>query len=229
MAIQDVQLISLTVRRGSVLALDEVDARLPAAATTALTGANGSGKSTLLDVLAGVLPLTGGRVSGLGSASIAYVPQHSAVTDDLPITVGETVAMGRWRDRGLLRRLRASDRAVVVESAERMGLGALLSAPLSRLSGGQRQRVLVAQGLACRADVLLVDEPTASVDQVTREALLDALDSEAARGAIVVHATHDRLAIERSHAVLALEAGRVDRHSAVAVPRPQGERPVTVG
>ena len=158
----------LTVRRGAVTALDEVTTGLPAAAVTALVGPNGSGKSTLLDVLAGVLPPTGGRVRGLVRLSVAYVPQHSAVTPDLPITVAETVAMGRWRERGLLGRLRAEDRAVVDRCVELMGLGDLLVAPLSRLSGGQRQRALVAQGLACRADVLLVDEPTACVDFSTR-------------------------------------------------------------
>ena len=204
-----VQLTSLTVRRGSTTALDDVTAAFPAGCLTAVTGANGSGKSTLLDVLAGVLAPTAGRVTGLDGAAVAYVPQHSAVTDDLPITVGETVAMGRWRDRGLWGRLRADDRALVHACAATMGLTDLLGTPLAALSGGQRQRTLVAQGLAARADVLLVDEPTASVDEATRWAVLDALDAEAARGAVVVHATHDTAAMDRATAVLPLATGRV--------------------
>ena len=209
----------LTVRRGAVLALEDVDAHLPGAAVTALVGPNGSGKSTLLDVLAGVLPPTAGRVRGLARLSVAYVPQHSAVTPDLPITVAETVTMGRWRERGLLGRLRAEDRAVVDRCVELMGLGDLLVAPLSRLSGGQRQRALVAQGLASRADVLLVDEPTAGVDDATRQALLGALAAEAARGAVVVHATHDEQAVARADHLLALRNGRVDAHPAVLLRR----------
>ncbi|WP_222195153.1 ATP-binding cassette domain-containing protein [Modestobacter italicus] len=205
-----VRLAELSVRRGPTLALADVDAAFPAGSTTALVGHNGSGKSTLLDVLAGALPATGGRVTGLAGVPVAYVPQHSAVTPDLPITVGETIAMGRWRERGLLGRLRPGDRAVVAECAALLGLTALLAAPLSRLSGGQRQRALVAQGLAARAAVLLVDEPTAGVDDATRRALLAALGAEAARGAVVVHATHDEEAIARADHVLALRDGRVD-------------------
>ena len=203
-----VELEELTVRRGATLALDAVSARLPTGGTTVLVGANGAGKSTLLDVLAGALTPTSGRVTGLRGARAGYVPQRSAVPDDLPITVAETVAMGRWRDRGLLCRLRAADRAVVAECTERMGLQELLGTPLAHLSGGQRQRVLLAQGLACRADVLLVDEPTAGVDEATRHAVLDALAAEAARGAVVVHATHDAAAVDRADHVLALTAGR---------------------
>jgi len=204
-----VQLELLTVRRGATLALDAVSATFPAAATTALVGANGSGKSTLLEVVAGTLAPTSGRAVVRQSAGIAYVPQHSTVPDELPITVAETVTMGRWRERGLLGRLRAADRAVVAECAARMGLQDLLARPLATLSGGQRQRALVAQGLACRADVLLVDEPTASVDEATRLAVLDALAAEAARGAVVVHATHDAASIDRADHVLTLSAGRV--------------------
>ena len=215
MDVPAVRLEQLTVRRGTTLALDRVDAVFPAAAVTVLVGPNGSGKSTLLDVLAGALPATTGRVLGLRQLTVAYVPQHSALTPDLPITVAETVAMGRWRDRGLLGRLRSSDRAVIARSVELMGLQDLLAAPLSRLSGGQRQRALVAQGLATRADVLLVDEPTAGVDDATRHALLSALAGEAARGAVVVHATHDELAVARADHLLALGSGRVtDRRGA---------------
>ncbi|WP_369138130.1 zinc ABC transporter ATP-binding protein AztA [Modestobacter versicolor] len=212
-----VQLRSLSVRRGPTLALDDVTAGFPAAATTVLTGPNGSGKSTLLDVLAGTLAPTGGQVTGLSRGSVAYVPQHSAVPEQLPITVGEVVAMGRWRERGLLGRLRPADRALVAECTERMGLADLLAKPLAELSGGQRQRVLVAQGLACRADVLLVDEPTSSVDEATRSAVLDALAAEAARGVVVVHATHDAAAVDRADHVLALRGGRVDATGRSAV------------
>ncbi|WP_346619447.1 zinc ABC transporter ATP-binding protein AztA [Blastococcus montanus] len=219
MAVRTVHLQSLTVRREAALVLDGVDAVLPAGSTTALVGANGSGKSTLLDALAGVLAPAGGSITGLEQATVAYIPQHSTVPDDLPVTVGETVAMGRWRERGLLGRLRASDRAVVDECVQRMGLGDLVRVPLARLSGGQRQRALVAQGLACRADVLLVDEPTANVDGTTRGALLDALAAEAARGAVVLHATHDAVAVERADQVLALRAGRLHRRPGTATVR----------
>ena len=200
----------LTVRRGEVLALDGVDARLPAGAVTAVVGPNGAGKSTLLDVLAGVRQPASGRVHGPGRLTVAYVPQRSAVPDDLPLTVRDAVTMGRWRERGPWRRLRGCDRDLVAAAADRLGLTALLDAPLSAVSGGQRQRALVAQGLVARADVLLVDEPTAGVDAATQVAVLEALAGEAARGAVVVHATHEPGAVAAADRVLALAAGRVD-------------------
>jgi ABC-type Mn2+/Zn2+ transport system ATPase subunit len=72
-----------------------------------------------------------------------------------------------------------------------MGVSHLADEPLGALSGGQRQRVLIAQSLAWRADVLVLDEPTAGLDVAGRELLLDALAQERARGAAVVVCTHD--------------------------------------
>ncbi|GHE07064.1 zinc ABC transporter ATP-binding protein AztA [Klenkia taihuensis] len=206
-----VDLDRLCVRRGDVHALADVTARLRPGVVTALVGHNGAGKSTLLDVLAGVRPPTSGRVLGLRGRSVAYVPQRSAVPDDLPVTVGDVLAMGRWREVGPWRRLGAADRALVAQVADRLELAGLLRRPLSSVSGGQRQRALVGQGLVARADVLLVDEPTAGVDTGTREALLAAIADEAGRGALVVHATHEQAAVDRAGAVLALDAGRLAR------------------
>lgn len=205
-----VSLEELTVRRGDVLALAGLTAQLPAGAVTALVGANGAGKSTLLDVLAGVLRPSGGRVRGLDERTVAYVPQRSAVPDDLPVTLADTIAMGRWRELGLWRRLRPSDRDLVADTAQRLGLTGLLSAPLSSVSGGQRQRALLAQGLVAQAEVLLVDEPTAGVDAVTQSAILEALAGEAARGAVVVHATHEARAVAHADHVLSLARGRLE-------------------
>ena len=201
----------LTVRRGETLALSEVSATL-SPGVTALTGPNGAGKSTLLNVLAGVRRPTSGRVTGLSGRSVAYVPQRSAVPDDLPVTVADTLAMGRWRELGAWRRLRRSDRELIEQTAGLLGLAPVLAAPLSSVSGGQRQRALVGQGLVARADVLLVDEPTAGVDADTQAAVLHALTLEVRRGVVVVHATHEPAAVDHADSVLSLRAGRVDAH-----------------
>ncbi len=200
----------LTVQRGSTTALEAVTAELPACCVTALVGPNGAGKSTLLDVLAGVLAPTSGCVERPRGLTVAYVPQHSAVSPDLPLTVADTLAMGRWRERGPWRRLRREDREIVAACADRLGLTPLLDRPLSAVSGGQRQRALVAQGLVARADVLLVDEPTAGVDAATQAVVLEVLAGEADRGAAVVHATHESAAVDCADRVLALVSGRAD-------------------
>ncbi|MFC8532121.1 zinc ABC transporter ATP-binding protein AztA [Nocardia sp. NPDC057227] len=188
--------------------LHGVHAVLPAGRVTALVGPNGSGKSTLLAVLAGVLAPTAGSVlQPLGRP--ALVLQHSAVPPTLPITVRETVAMGRWGERGWWRRLTRADRALVDESLEALGLAALAGRRLDTLSGGQRQRALLAQALAARSQLLLLDEPGTALDAEARSAVHTALDLAGERGVTVVHATHDRADALRADHCVALAAGRV--------------------
>lgn len=189
--------------------LHDITATLPGGRVTALTGPNGSGKSTLLAVLAGILTPTSGSVVRPGTRRPALVVQQQSIPPTLPITVAETVAMGRWARRGLWRRLTAADRAVIAECLARMDIADLADRRLDTLSGGQRQRVLLARALAQQSDLLLLDEPSTGLDSAAREAIGAALREAAASGVTVVHATHD-LAEARSadHCVL-LRDGRV--------------------
>lgn len=198
-----VDVTGLVVRRGDRTVLDGLDATFPAGAVTVLTGPNGSGKSTLLDAIAGVVTVHGGRVSGLPSGGVAHVTQSVSVTA-LPLTVRTTVTMGRWHGRAWWRPLGRDDRAVVQAELERMRIADLADRPLDALSGGQRQRTLVALGLAQRAPVLLVDEPTAGVDAASAELVVAALRAEADAGVVVVHAAHDAAAIAAADHVVRL-------------------------
>lgn len=193
----------LVARRGDRTVLDGLDATFPAGAVTVLTGPNGSGKSTLLDVLSGVLRPTAGRVSRLPAGGVAHVSQSVPPTT-LPLTVRATVSMGRWHRRAWWRPLGRDDRRVVDEQLRRMHVADLADRPLEELSGGQRQRTLVALGLAQQAPVLLVDEPTAGVDAASAALVVAALAAEAARGAVVVHAAHDPVAIAAADRVVRL-------------------------
>ncbi|QCR18309.1 metal ABC transporter ATP-binding protein [Agrococcus sp. SGAir0287] len=200
-------LAQVGARRDGVPVLDDVRCALPSGAVTAIVGDNGSGKSTLLEVLAGVLPHDG-TIAGLPERR-ALVVQRTDLGDRLPLTVRATVAMGLWRERGLVGRMRAADRARVDEALAIVGMRAFAHRPLAALSGGQRQRVLVAQGLVQRAPLTLLDEPTASADAASRDRIDAAMRTLADGGATVVVATHDRATLGRAdHAVL-LERGRV--------------------
>lgn len=117
--------------------------------------------------------------------------------------------MGRWRHRGLLRPLTRHDRAVVDTSMARMGITDLADRTLGDLSGGQRQRTFIAQGLAQRAPLLLLDEPLSSVDTTT-VALIDRAVHEVTRaGTTVVIATHHRHQADGAGRVIVLDHGRV--------------------
>jgi ABC-type Mn2+/Zn2+ transport system ATPase subunit len=165
--------------------------------TLAVLGTNGSGKSTLVKTLVGLLPPVAGTAAVLGGAPgaaparVAYLGQVAPSGFVLPLRAADVVAMGRFADRGLLGRMRAEDRRIVAESLGRMGAAHLAGAPLEDLSGGQRQRVHIAQALAWRADVIVLDEPTAGLDVAGRDLLDRALAAERERGVAVVMCTHD--------------------------------------
>jgi len=198
-----VHLDRVTAVLGDRTVLDMLDVTFPAGAVTALTGPNGSGKSTLLDVVADVVRPTVGRVTGLPSDGVAYVTQSVPPTT-LPLTVRAAVMMGRWRHRSWWRPLGRADRAIVDAQLERMAITDLADRPVEELSGGQRQRTLVALGLAQRAGVLLVDEPTAGVDTESAALVVAALADEAAAGVVVVHAAHDPAAIAAADRIVTL-------------------------
>ncbi|MET9863545.1 zinc ABC transporter ATP-binding protein AztA [Streptomyces smyrnaeus] len=189
--------------------LRQLTASIPGSATTAVVGPNGSGKSTLLSVLAGVRPLTSGSLDRSRTSRPCFVVQRSAVSDTLPLTVRETVTMGRWAHRGPWRRLTARDRSVVRDSMDRLGILDLAERQLGELSGGQRQRALVAQGLAQEADLFLLDEPTTGLDMAARESISTVLGAAAAEGVTVVQATHDLNAARESDHCLLLQDGRL--------------------
>ncbi|MGQ4618797.1 zinc ABC transporter ATP-binding protein AztA [Nocardia sp. R7R-8] len=192
--------------------LRKCTATIPGGQVTALVGPNGSGKSTLLGVLAGVITPTAGTVRRGHLRRPAFVLQHSGVPATLPITVGETVAMGRWAKRGAWRRLTRDDRAVVRACLDRMAITDLAERRLDSLSGGQRQRTLLAQALAQESDLLLLDEPTTGLDAAARQEISDAIHQVAAQGVTVVHATHRREDALRADCCLLMRDGRVAGH-----------------
>jgi ABC-type Mn2+/Zn2+ transport system ATPase subunit len=196
----------VVLARGRQVALQIDSLTLPSGAVTAVVGPNGSGKSTLLHAVAGLLePLVGElRVRG----SVAYVLQATEVNEQMPVTVGEVVTMGRYAVRGAIGRLRPEDRAAVAEAVERLELGDLLRRHLGELSGGQRQRVFVAQGLAQGADILLLDEPVTGLDLASAHRIREVVGEEKAAGRTVVVATHD-LAEAATADHLVLVAGHV--------------------
>ncbi len=179
---------------------DGVSFRVDAGEALAILGPNGAGKTTLLRILAGILrPATGivrvdGRdVHGMTPVDralrVAYVPQ--GVDPTVPFTVFETVLMGRYAHlRG--RWEREADREAARRAIATMGLDRVVDRPMARLSGGERQRTMIAAALAQEAPVLLMDEPTTSLDLRARWetlGLLERLRVEEARTLVVV--THD--------------------------------------
>ena len=163
----------------------------------ALIGTNGSGKSTLLKTIVGLLPVLKGNLDVFGKAPgespkrIAYLGQFHASAFVLPLRAIDVVRMGRFPEKGLLGRMTSEDNDIVRAAMVAMGVEQLADFPLRSMSGGQQQRVYLAQVLAHRADLLVLDEPTAGLDVGGRERYLQAIKDELCRGASIVVATHD--------------------------------------
>ncbi|WP_425838623.1 ATP-binding cassette domain-containing protein [Microbacterium sp. PA5] len=163
-----------------------------------VTGPSGAGKSTLLGLIGGLLQPTAGVRTSRGSVASAYVLQTHAVHPYL--RVWENVATA-W---GLPRRAMWARAERVLAAFD---LGALADRRGYELSGGQRQRLAVARAVASRADVIVADEPTGSLDAVNTARVLDALEAATRRGRAVVVATHDDHVRLRCHRVVELTPG----------------------
>ncbi len=192
----------LTLAHGDQVALSNVSLDLPRGSLVAVIGPNGSGKSTLLDAIAGLLKPTSGTIAA--ASDIAYVFQSTQTPLHLPLTVREVVTMGRYRRTGLLGRLGTDGRNAVDEAMERVDIADLADRQLHELSGGQRQRTLVAQGLAAKAEVLLLDEPMIGLDLVSRNRMLEVLETERRADRTVIFTTHDMAEAELADVVVLL-------------------------
>ncbi len=187
----------LVLRYGNHTALARSTFTIPLDGVTAVIGPNGSGKSTLLHALAGLVPVAEGRLRVLGGdpqqsrGQISYVLQSTVVPPSTPITVRETVGMGRYPRVGLFRRFGRADRARVADALRRMNIEDLAGRHLHELSGGQRQRVYVAQGLAQDHRVMLLDEPLTGLDLVSARTIDGLIHGDGHDGRTVVLTTHD--------------------------------------
>jgi tungstate transport system ATP-binding protein len=183
---------AVDVRFGRVTALQGVSLRIAAGERVALVGANGSGKSTLLRVLHGLVPVSSGQCSTVPARQQAMVFQRPHM---LRTSAQNNVALAQW-----LRGTRwAEARAHALLALERVGLQSVALQNARTLSGGQQQRVALARAWALHAKVLLLDEPTSSLDPHAKREV-EALMAEFAAGDRAAHA-HARNCIENAQPV----------------------------
>jgi ABC-2 type transport system ATP-binding protein len=199
---------------GHLRALDEFTLRVEPGEIAGLVGPNGAGKTTFVEVVTGLIrpdagSVTVGDVNALRHPRTArellgVCPQETALYPS--ITVAEHLRL--FGALGGLRR--AALRRAVSDIAEVMQLTEVLAKPAGLLSGGQRKRAQAATALVADRPLLLLDEPTAGADPLTRTALLGVITARAAAGAAVVYTTHYLPELAELGATIALaRAGRI--------------------
>jgi iron complex transport system ATP-binding protein len=218
--------VSLLETRGLVVrygrrpaALDGVSCAVRGGELLAVVGPNGSGKTTLVRVISGLLRPEHGKVTVDGRALahwrraelagvVAVVPQGEAVT--FPLRVDETVMLGRYARLGPLAAPGAADHAAVSEALARCDVAELAGRTIDTLSGGEWQRVRLARALAQEPRVLVLDEPTTSLDirhEMELFELVRGLVDGGLAGLVITH--HINLAARYADRMLLLSAGRV--------------------
>ncbi|MGD9159555.1 MAG: ABC transporter ATP-binding protein [Desulfobacteraceae bacterium] len=161
-----------------------------------IIGPNGGGKTTLLRTILGLVKPSNGEIRVFGTSperarkQIGYVPQMMEVEKDFPISVRDTVLMGRLYHKGLFRGHNKKDYMQVDRSLEIVEMSEMKNRKTGSLSGGERQRVMIARALASEPELLLLDEPTASIDPKLKNDIYGLLNSLKHRMAIIL-VTHD--------------------------------------
>ncbi|ABD87544.1 ABC transporter ATP-binding protein [Rhodopseudomonas palustris] len=180
--------------------VEGIDLELRGGSTTCLMGPNGVGKTTLFKTLLGLQPALQGRVLIGGddvatlsreqiARRIAHVPQ--AYLGDPSHTVIDIVVMGRTARLGLFSAPGRDDVAAAWRALEALGIADIAERSADRISGGQRQLMLIARALVQDTELIVMDEPTASLDLGNRLALLDQIRTLAAQGLSLLVSTHE--------------------------------------
>jgi iron complex transport system ATP-binding protein len=215
----------VSVRFGARVALAGASFTARHGEVTALLGPNGAGKTTLLRAIAGLARYDGViAVDGIDACSldrrsrarhIGYVPQQSRL--DSPLSVFEVAAQGRYAHRDGLGALNLSDRSTIEDALRRTGAVDLAARSFLALSHGERRRVLIARALATGARLVLLDEPTASLDVRHALACFRVIRDLVEAGTTVVVALHDLdHALRFCDTAVLLESGRVAAHGAIS-------------
>ncbi len=186
---------------GGNVIIHDVDLDLREGDFMAVVGPNGGGKTTLFRTILGLIPPAAGSVEVMGlppakgCRDIGYVPQFGSFDRKYPALAREVVAMG-LRSRQTLNPFSGRDADGVREAMEYTGVTEFADRRIGDLSGGQLQRTLLARALVAKPRILMLDEPTASLDPEMRSGVYDILRKASSEGMTVMIITHDLDGVE---------------------------------
>lgn len=188
-----IHLKKLSVSYSHNQVISDLSCHFDAPSLWAIAGPNGAGKSTLLKNLLEIQKPTKGHIvfHGFCPCDVAYLAQQNQLDRRFPLTVGDTIAMGLFREVGVFQKYTYEQRVKMQRALEQVGLASFAKTPLQALSGGQFQRVLFARLILQDAPVIFLDEPFAGVDAQTMGDLMELLQLWVKEGRLVIAVLHD--------------------------------------
>jgi len=197
-----IEIKNLNFSYGPVSVLENANLSIGEREFISVVGPNGGGKTPLLKIILGLLDAQSGSVSLFGKAPavgrkwIGYLPQYANLDAKFPVTALDVVLMGLLGKTRMLGFYTKADRTAAHDMLARVGLHKLHDRPLSALSGGQKQRVLIARALVSDPRLLLLDEPSSSLDDYVEQELYELLQ-ELNRDLTIVVVSHDVAYVSR--------------------------------
>ncbi|MBD3840289.1 MAG: ABC transporter ATP-binding protein [Campylobacterales bacterium] len=187
---------NITFSFSKEIILENIDLQIHQNDFLAIIGPNGGGKSTLLKNILGIYTPTKGNITVLGEkakknlSKIGYVPQNTNINTNFPIKVIEVVMMGHIGHKRPLFGYKQEEIACAMGALAQVGMEKFSEHKIGSLSGGQRQRVMIARALCAHPSVLLLDEPTASIDVSGQKQIYDLL-KQLNQSITIVVVSHD--------------------------------------
>lgn len=193
------RLNNVTLAWGNRTILKDISGSFKKGSFTAIVGPNGAGKSTLIKAIVGQLPLKSGEIvlADEFKRELSLLPQQTELDRDFPMTTFDLVSMGVWRDLGPFRSLSSTQRHRIMQALLQVGLVEQAQDLIGSLSGGQLQRAFFARLLVRDAQVIILDEPFAAVDEETQESLLPILQQWHEDGRTILIVLHDEELVKR--------------------------------
>ena len=198
MSLIDVKHLSFAYEKNKKV-LDDLSASFEKGRIIALIGKNGSGKTTFLDCLLGIneyqgeITFDGKDIKGMSnkefSRLVSFIPQ--SVNTNIDYNIRDFISFGRNPHLNLLSSLTAKDYEIVEKNAEKCGIASFLGKNINSVSGGERQLVYIARALSQETPIIIMDEPTASLDFGNQQKLFRIMQSLAKEGKTIVFTTHN--------------------------------------